>query len=143
MLIGGVWTLFSLRNSLLAGIKSGFAAARKGAMHGAAIAETDRDLPMKWMLVALVAFVVPLWLLYHAIVGFWVASFAMTLLMIVAGFLFGSVSGYLAGLVGSSNNPVSGITIATILFAPLVLPTRPGAAGQHQAGRPPRGAAAA
>jgi putative OPT family oligopeptide transporter len=41
--------------------------------------------------------------------------------MIVAGFLFVSVSAYLAGLVGSSNNPVSGITIATILFASLVL----------------------
>src|SRR3546814_5456228 len=45
----------------------------------------------------------------------------MTLIMIVAGFLFVSVSGYLAGLVGSSNNPVSGITIATILFASVVL----------------------
>src|SRR5690606_10948461 len=143
MRIGGVWTLFSLRNSLLAGIKSGFAAARKGAMHGAAIAETDRDLPMKWMLVALVAFVVPLWLLYHAIVGFWVASFAMTLIMIVAGFLFVSVSGYLAGLVGSSNNPVSGITIATILFASVVLLILLGADGQNQVGGAPLGAVAA
>jgi len=143
MLIGGVWTLFSLRNSLLAGIKSGFAAARKGAMHGAVIAETDRDLPMKWMLVALVAFVVPLWLLYHAIVGFWVASLAMTLIMIAAGFLFVSVSGYLAGLVGSSNNPVSGITIATILFASVVLLVLLGADGQTQVGGAPLGAVAA
>jgi putative OPT family oligopeptide transporter len=45
----------------------------------------------------------------------------MAIIMVVAGFLFVSVSGYLAGLVGSSNNPVSGITIATILFASLVL----------------------
>ena len=45
----------------------------------------------------------------------------MTIIMIVAGFLFVSVSAYLAGLVGSSNNPVSGITIATILFASVVL----------------------
>ncbi len=45
----------------------------------------------------------------------------MTILMIVAGFLFCSVSAYMAGLVGSSNNPVSGITIATILFAAVVL----------------------
>jgi putative OPT family oligopeptide transporter len=45
----------------------------------------------------------------------------MTIIMIVAGFLFSSVSAYMAGLVGSSNNPVSGITIATILFASLVL----------------------
>jgi putative OPT family oligopeptide transporter len=119
MLIGGVWTLFSLRNSLLSGIKSGIAAARKGA--GDNIAETERDLPMKWMLVALIVFVLPLAMLYQAIVGQWTVSVPMTIIMIVAGFLFVSVSAYLAGLVGSSNNPVSGITIATILFASVVL----------------------
>ena len=76
---------------------------------------------MKWMLVALVLFVLPLLLLYQAIVGNWSVSIPMTIIMIVAGFLFVSVSAYLAGLVGSSNNPVSGITIATILFASVVL----------------------
>ena len=45
----------------------------------------------------------------------------MTIIMIVAGFLFCSVSAYMAGLVGTSNNPVSGITIGTILFSALVL----------------------
>lgn len=119
MLIGGVWTLFSLRKSLLSGVRSGIAAARKGA--DANLAETERDLPMKWMLVALVAFVIPLLLLYQAIVGNWGVSVPMAIIMIVAGFLFVSVSAYLAGLVGSSNNPVSGITIATILFASVVL----------------------
>ncbi|MBO9881936.1 oligopeptide transporter, OPT family [Xanthomonas sp. D-109] len=120
MLIGGVWTLFSLRKSLLSGVKSGFAAARKST-GGAAVAETDRDLPMKWMLVALLLCTLPLLGLYQAIVGQWHVSVPMTLIMIVAGFLFVSVSGYLAGLIGSSNNPVSGITISTILFASAVL----------------------
>ncbi|MGN7920239.1 OPT family oligopeptide transporter [Lysobacter sp. 22409] len=119
MLIGGVWTLFSLRKSLMSGVKSGLAAARKGS--GGVVAETDRDLPMKWMLIALVAFVMPLLLLYQAIVGNWFVSVPMTIIMIVAGFLFVSVSAYLAGLIGSSNNPVSGITISTILFASTVL----------------------
>ncbi|HTL14896.1 MAG TPA: oligopeptide transporter, OPT family [Thermomonas sp.] len=119
MLVGGVWTLFSLRNSLLSGIRSGIAAARKGA--DANLAETERDLPMKWMLVALLLFVLPLLGLYQAIVQNWGVSIPMTIIMIVAGFLFVSVSAYLAGLVGSSNNPVSGITIATILFASVVL----------------------
>jgi len=73
------------------------------------------------MLIALVVFTIPLALLYQAIVGSWLVAIPMTIIMIVAGFLFVSVSGYLAGLVGSSNNPVSGITIATILFASLVL----------------------
>lgn len=119
MLIGGVYTLFSLRKSLVSGIRSGLEAARKGA--GKVVAETERDLPMKWMLIALVLFVLPLGGLYQAIVGQWTVSIPMTVIMIVAGFVFVSVSAYLAGLVGSSNNPVSGITIATILFASLVL----------------------
>ncbi|MCC4600615.1 OPT family oligopeptide transporter [Xanthomonas melonis] len=119
MLIGGVWTLFSLRKSLLSGVKSGFAAARKGS--GGVVAHTERDLPMKWMLVALVLCTLPLLGLYQAIVQQWHVSIPMTIIMIVAGFLFVSVSGYLAGLIGSSNNPVSGITISTILFASAVL----------------------
>ncbi|MBV6883486.1 OPT family oligopeptide transporter [Xanthomonas euvesicatoria] len=119
MLIGGVWTLFSLRKSLFSGVKSGFAAARKSG--GGVVAETERDLPMKWMLVALVLCTLPLLGLYQAIVQQWHVSIPMTIIMVVAGFLFVSVSGYLAGLIGSSNNPVSGITISTILFASAVL----------------------
>ena len=119
MLIGGVWTLFSLRKSLLNGVKSGIAAARKGS--GEVVADTERDLPMKWMLVSLVLFVIPLLILYQLIVQDWAVSIPMAIIMVVAGFLFVSVSAYLAGLVGSSNNPVSGITIATILFASVVL----------------------
>ena len=141
MLIGGVWTLFSLRKSLFSGIKSGFAAARKSG--GGVVAETERDLPMKWMLVALVLFVMPLLALYQAIVGQWLVSVPMTIIMIVAGFLFVSVSGYLAGLVGSSNNPVSGITIATILFASVVLLMLLGEGGKVQVGGAPLGAVAA
>ena len=132
MLIGGVWTLFSLRKSLLSGIKSGIAAARQGGNE--LLAETDRDLPMKWMLIALAVFVLPLLLLYQAIVGNWMVSIPMAIIMVVAGFLFVSVSGYLAGLVGSSNNPVSGITIATILFAAAVLWVLMGSSGTTPVG---------
>src|SRR3546814_12497004 len=87
MLVGGIWTLFSLRKSLASGIKSGLAAARKN-MGATVIADIDRDLPMKWMLIALVAFTIPLALLHQAIVSAWLVSIPMTLTMIVAGFLF-------------------------------------------------------
>jgi putative OPT family oligopeptide transporter len=76
---------------------------------------------MKFILLGVVLFVIPLMFLYQAIVANWLVSIPMTIIMIVAGFLFVSVSAYMAGLVGSSNNPVSGLTIATILFAALVL----------------------
>ncbi len=119
MLIGGIWTLISLRKSLFSGIRSGFAATRAGGT--TVIAETERDLPMKYIALGLVLFTLPLLALYQSIVHQWTASIPMTIIMIVAGFLFVSVSAYMAGLVGSSNNPVSGITISTILFAALVL----------------------
>jgi len=119
MLIGGIWAVINLRSSLLSGVKSGLAATRTGA--GAALAETERDLPMNLVLLGIVLFTIPLALLYQAIVGSWGVSLPMTIIMIVAGFIFCSVSAYMAGLVGSSNNPVSGITICTILFASLVL----------------------
>jgi putative OPT family oligopeptide transporter len=119
MLVGGIWTLISLRKSLLSGIQSGLAATRAGVSK--VVADSERDLPMKAVLIGLVAFTLPLAGLYHAIVQDFTVSVPMTIIMIVAGFLFSSVSAYMAGLVGSSNNPVSGITIGTILFASLVL----------------------
>jgi len=76
---------------------------------------------MKSILIGLVLFTVPLFILYQLIVQNIGVSLLMTVIMIVAGFVFTSVSAYMAGLVGSSNNPVSGITICTILFASLLL----------------------
>lgn len=119
MLVGGVWALISIRESLLSGIRSGLAAARAGA--GRVVAHTEQDLPMNGILVGTLLFTLPLFALYQTIVGSIGVSLPMTIIMIVAGFLFCSVSAYMAGLVGSSNNPVSGITICTILFASLVL----------------------
>jgi putative OPT family oligopeptide transporter len=119
MLVGGLWALVSLRKSIVSGVKSGLAATRAGS--SANVPHTDRDLPMKWVLIGIVVFSIPLAVLYYSIVGSVGVGAAMSAIMIVAGFLFCSVSAYMAGLVGSSNNPVSGITIATILFAALVL----------------------
>jgi putative OPT family oligopeptide transporter len=119
MLVGGIWTLIRLRSSLLSGVRSGLAVTR--AAIDQHVPHTEIDLPMKWILFGVVLFTVPLFLLYQSIVGSVVVSLPMTIIMIVAGFLFCSVSAYMAGLVGSSNNPVSGITISTILFAAVVL----------------------
>ena len=120
MLVGGIWALVSLRHSLLSGVRSGLAAARASAA-GVVVAHTEQDLPMKWVLIGIVLFTLPLLALYQVIVGTLAVSLPMTIIMIVAGFLFCSVSAYMAGLVGSSNNPVSGITIATILFSAVML----------------------
>lgn len=118
MLIGGLWSLWSLRRSLLSGIRTGMALK---AGSGADVPHTERDLPMKMILTGIVLFVLPLFALYFIVVESLGIAFTMAVIMVIAGFVFSSVSGYMAGLVGSSNNPVSGITISTILFASLVL----------------------
>jgi putative OPT family oligopeptide transporter len=118
MLTGALWALWSLRKSLWSAVRSGLKVSGKGA---AAVPHTERDLPMGAVLIGIALFVIPLFLLYFLVVGSIGVALAMAVIMILAGFIFSSVSGYMAGLVGSSNNPVSGITICTILFASLVL----------------------
>jgi putative OPT family oligopeptide transporter len=118
MLTGALWALWSLRKSLWSAVRSGLKVSGKGA---ADVPHTERDLPMGAVLIGIALFVIPLFVLYYLVVNSIGVALAMAVIMIIAGFLFSSVSGYMAGLVGSSNNPVSGITICTILFASLVL----------------------
>ncbi len=128
MLVGGIWALISMRGSLISGVRSGLATAGSAAS-AKALDHTERDTPMKLVLALIALFVVPIAILYFFITGDVVISGAMTVIMIVAGFLFSSVAAYMAGLVGSSNNPISGITIATILFSSLLLAAMMGANG--------------
>jgi len=119
MVVGGVWALISMRGSLVDGIKSGMAQYKAGAQD--AVHHTDQDMPMNYVLMGVALMVIPIFILYQNIVANIGVSMTMTIIMVIAGFLFSSVAAYMAGLVGSSNNPISGITIATILFASFIL----------------------
>ena len=119
MLVGGIWALVSMRGSIISGVKSGLAQYREGTL--ATTVHTERDTPMPFVLGGIGLFIVPIFALYLVVVDSAGVALAMTLVMVVAGFLFSAVAAYMSGLVGSSNNPVSGITIATILFSALLL----------------------
>lgn len=122
MVVGGLWALVQLRTSLVSGIRSGVAAYRRTREGGEAdLPRTERDTPMQWVGVVLALATVPLYLVFEYFTGSFGIALAMALVMLVAGFLFSAVAGYMAGLVGSSNNPISGVTIATLLFASLLL----------------------
>jgi putative OPT family oligopeptide transporter len=101
----------------LSGITGGLA-AYKGLSK---IARTEKDIPMKWVLLSIIVSVVPLFLLYQVFIRDVHISAAMAAIMLLAGFIFSAVAGYMAGLVGSSNNPISGVTIATVLVSALLL----------------------
>ena len=122
MLVGGVWSLYKLRKSLLGGITAGLEAYKKRSSGGhEAIVRTEHDMPMNIILILIVASVIPLFFIFWHFTGSAWISVVMAVVMVIAGFLFSAVASYMAGLVGSSNNPVSGITISTILVSALLL----------------------
>ena len=122
MVIGGLWALINLRSSIVTGIKASMKTySRGGASSIADVARTERDTPIKWIGIALIISLLPIFALYFYIIRSAGPSILMAVIMLVAAFLFSAVAAYMAGLVGSSNNPISGVTIATILFSSLLL----------------------
>ena len=121
MLIGGLWTVLKLRGSIFGGIVSGLKAYRNVKGQTVEIDRTEKDMPMKWVMVLIVGSAVPLFLVYQVFVQQVSIALPMAIVMLITGFLFSAVAGYMAGLVGSSNNPISGVTIATVLVSALLL----------------------
>ncbi len=122
MLVGGVWALLSMAPAIRRGVADGIRTWKAAAGgNGGPIPSTERDMPMPVIFGAIVAFTVPMFWLYQNVTSQVMVSLPMTVMMLVAGFLFSAVAAYMAGLVGSSNNPISGVTIATILTASLLL----------------------
>ncbi len=121
MLIGGLWTIVKLRGSIFAGVTSGLKAYSKLKDGKVDIDPAEKDIPMKWIIALIVASVVPLFLVYQIFVCDVAVSITMAVIMLFTGFLFSAVAGYMAGIVGSSNNPISGVTIATVLVSALLL----------------------
>ncbi len=122
MVTGGLWALVNLRSSIISGIKTSMgnvSGVAKAAIES--IPRTERDLPMKWVGILMLVSIIPIFGVYYYVIQSAIPSFFMAIIMLIAGFLFSAVAAYMAGLVGSSNNPISGVTIATILFSALVL----------------------
>lgn len=126
MVVGGIWSIIKLAKPMIAGIKASLN-SMKDYSEGKTVAQEDKDFPIKYVGFALLVLLIPVFLLYLSILeSIWMAVL-LSIVMIVFGFLFSAVASYMAGVVGSSNNPISGITIATILFASLLLLTLIGA----------------
>ena len=120
MVVGGIWSLIKLMKPLVEGIKASLAALKE-TQAGALVDRKERDLPINYVFILLVAMLVPVFLLYYDVLESVPVAAMLSLVMMVFGFLFSAVASYMAGVVGSSNNPVSGVTIATILFTSLLL----------------------
>lgn len=120
MVVGGIWSLIKLLKPLATGIKLSLAAYRDRNSE-AVLPLAERDIPIQYVGWALLVLLIPVFLIYDGILPNHLMAGGITLVMLVFGFFFSAVAAYMAGVVGSSNNPISGVTVATVLFASLLL----------------------
>ena len=113
MVVGGLYTLWSMRKTIIIGISK---AIRSKSSDDSELLRTEIDLPMNKVFIFSGFLVILTILFYWAKTGSFILAFAGGLFLAMTAFFFAAVAGYIAGVVGSSNSPVSGMTIATLLF---------------------------
>ena len=119
MIVAAFYTLYNLRTSLIQGI--GRALGDIGAAQEEGAGRQDIDIDVRKTFLAIAALAVPLFGLYWYFSESVGGAILLTIMMVILGFLFAAVAGYLVGLLGSSNNPISGLTLSTLLIAAVVM----------------------
>jgi putative OPT family oligopeptide transporter len=121
MLVSACFTLFRMRKTLGIGLKRSISDVKQAATGEHVTLRTDLDINFKWIMIGILACGVATFFIYHFFSQSVQAALVATVVMIVAGFFFAAVSGYLVGIIGSSNNPISGLTLSTLLVAALLM----------------------
>ncbi|NTW31178.1 MAG: oligopeptide transporter, OPT family [Bacteroidetes bacterium] len=123
MLMGACFTLFKMRKSLGTGIKRAISDVRKAAGGGNVTADrTEKDISFVWIVVGILAVAcLTFFITYVVFDASLIVSIAAATVLIILAFLFGAVSGYLVGIMGSSNNPISGLTLTALVVTALIL----------------------
>ncbi len=116
MLVGAFYTLWKMRASLAEGITRSFAnlARRQGGAEGA-LPRTDRDVDLRWAIMAIAVILAIVFFVFNFFARDLGAAVVAALVMLVLGFIFAAVSGYLVGVIGVSSNPTSGLTVAVLI----------------------------
>ena len=123
MAVTAIWTLIQLAKPVASGIASAFAAqARRAA--GEVLERTEQDLSFRWIGVLIVALLIPVGILLHGFMaGTPLAPYEVPLMIAgiafvaLTGFMVAALCGYMAGLIGSSNSPISSLAIIGVVAA--------------------------
>lgn len=121
MIVAAFYTLFKLRTSLFQGISRAVNDLQAAKSGGKQPNRLNLDLDFTKTGIAIVVLAVPLLGLYWYFSQSLLGALLLTVVMIVLGFLFAAVAGYLVGLLGSSNNPISGLTLSTLLISAILM----------------------
>src|SRR6201997_2100128 len=130
MLVGATYTLFKMRKQLAVGMGRAVSDLKKSAAAHAVTNRTERDLSAKIVFGGVALVFLAMIILYHYFISgagnlssskIMAGALVSAAVMIVIGFFFAAVSGNLVGMIGSSNNPVSGLTLCTLVIAALLM----------------------
>src|SRR5216683_7811322 len=121
MMVGAAYTLFRMRKSLGVGLGKAFSELRGVRPPMASIGRLERYMSSKTIFAGIAGIFVLMAILYVNLSGRLGGGIAAAIVMLVTGFFFATVSGYLVGVIGSSNNPISGLTLSTLIIAALLM----------------------
>ena len=127
--VAAVWTLLKIIGPITRGVTAALAASRtRDAGQGASLSLTERDIPIKIVGGVIMASLIPIaYLLWVFVQGtalhdhLWTLIVLTALYVLITGVIIASVCGYMAGLIGASNSPISGVGILAVLGASLLL----------------------
>ncbi|NIR47714.1 oligopeptide transporter, OPT family [candidate division KSB1 bacterium] len=120
MVVSALWTLWTMRKSLLTGFGRVFSDLREVKLEEVPNRH-EMDIRYRWIVWGIIGLLIPITALYVFFSQSFGGSIVAALVMVVAGILFAAVAGYLVGLIGSSNNPISGLTLSTLIVAALLM----------------------
>ena len=121
MLVGACFTLYRMRKNLFAALKRAVGDLKKSAEAHEATSRVDRDINFKFVVLGLVTVLILMVALYSYFTKSIGPAVLAAIVMLITGFFFAAVSGNLVGMIGSSNNPLSGLTLATTIVAALTM----------------------
>ncbi len=120
MIVGAFYTLYKMRKSLWTGIKRAFKEIGKVSTEQE-VSRLEKDLPYGIIVAAILFLLIPITIIYYYFTHNIGGALLSALVMTFAGFLFAAVAGYLVGTIGSSNNPISGLTLSTLILAAILM----------------------
>jgi putative OPT family oligopeptide transporter len=121
MLVGAAYTLFRMRKNLAAGLKRAVKEVGLKSTDIDKLSRTERYMTSKTVFSLIAVVFAAMVALYVYMSGNALVGIVAGVVMLIVGFFFATVSGYLVGIIGSSNNPVSGLTLSTLIIAALLL----------------------
>jgi putative OPT family oligopeptide transporter len=117
----GLITLLRTLPTIVAALTAGLKDVRaEGSAESAGTSRTERDTPMRWVILGSILIVVMMWILltFHPMKGagtLWYQNLFAGIFVVIFGFLFVTVASRISGLLGNSSNPISGMSIATLM----------------------------